>query len=177
MKIAQWAIGNERARSPQAQQAKNEASFLDWVRASDVFVSYGGSRSGERSLGSKGKIVVVDFLTVQQRHNVENAEPTLLVEFVPEHHSLDEIRSKPFPVLTAAVDQLRLAENSSLSFNDYTLNWITQLGLQPNRFSRSKVEPMRRCAFVIHPLSQGDLWSVPGLRKAEERPKERTRLD
>lgn len=172
LKLAQWAIGNERLNPHKHNKPKSEATFLEWVRAAEVFVSYGGLIDQVSDLSVlKGKVVVVDFLTAGQRQRVENAEPALLVEFVPQHPSLDEIRSKPFPVLTAAVDQMRLAENSTLSFNDYTLNWISKLDLQPNRFSRSKIEPVRRCGFVIHPLSQRDLWKVPGLDKLKGAPK------
>jgi predicted amino acid dehydrogenase len=64
--------------------------------------------------------------------------------------------------MAAIVDQMRIAEDSQVAFAEYLLNWFEKTGVSPNRI-RPTGSLKRRCAFLIHPLHQKQIWQAPGL--------------
>ncbi len=137
----------------------------EWVKQSDVFVTYSSLFEHIPDLSVvKGKIVFVDFLSRSQREQLEANGVAQVIEFVPHHPLLEAMRAKPFSLLSATIDQIRLAEDSPLAFNDFALEWISKLKIRPNRLKGERVEGARRCAFIVHPLSQRDIFRVPAFR-------------
>jgi len=145
------------------QKRRVRERFNEWVRESHIVVSFLNLLERMESLDAlKGKILVVDALTDQARERLEKAGVAQVIEFVPDHPAISQLREKHFSVITALVDQKRLAEDSPLGFDEYTLKWLQEAQVRPSSL-RSTRGIVRKCAFIIHPLSQSDIWKTPGL--------------
>lgn len=141
-----------------------------WISQSDVFVTFGSllDEVGDFS-ALKGRILIVDFLEDEVRARLQEAGVSQIIEFIPRHEALAPIQSMPFSVLTAVIDQTRLAEDSPQTLDDFTIRWTEKLNLTPNGLPELGRVP-RRCAFVVHALSQADLWRVPAARPLAKAP-------
>lgn len=170
LKMAHWYMGNDKL-DPHKKKTYVADALEKWGESCDVLVTYASLFNQiARPEVLKGKVVFIDFITQGQRDQLEKMGVAQVIEFVPHHPILDQMRSKPFSLLTAAVDLVRLANDSPLNFNDFTLQWISALSLQPNKLRASRGEGPRRCGFIVHPLSQRDLWRAPVLRSMASAP-------
>ncbi len=146
---------------------KVQRQLSKWVSDCDIFVTFGSLLDQmESQMGSldalKDKIVLTDYLSPEAAKRIEAAGARQVVEFTPKHSALDTIPTRHFSLLTALLDQIRIDENSDATFNEFVLQWIQHQEVKPNRF-KSTAGIERRCAFIIHALTQNDLWKAPGL--------------
>jgi predicted amino acid dehydrogenase len=133
-------------------------SLTDAIKNADIFVTFSNLIEKIPDLTSlKGKVVIIDFLTEEVRARLEAADPAQVVVFTPDYPQFEEIPFSHYSVFSALIDQLRIAQDSPLSFDEFLLRWIQEFNVKPRSFKHSK-GIVRRCAFVIHPLSTTQLW-------------------
>ncbi|MEK6705644.1 MAG: hypothetical protein AABZ06_07635 [Bdellovibrionota bacterium] len=144
--------------------------FAKWVRASDVFVTFGNLLDLMDDLSIlKEKIVIADYLSAETRRRIAAVKTTQIIEFIPDNTAIGSLQSRHFSLLTTMLDQKRISEDSPLSFDEYVLKWVQEQNVYPNRL-RSSAGIARRCAFVIHPLVQSQLWKSRGMSAFEKAP-------
>ncbi|OFZ20543.1 MAG: hypothetical protein A2X94_10965 [Bdellovibrionales bacterium GWB1_55_8] len=161
-------FGSNPARNATKQDVQE--TFATWVRQSDVVVTFVNLLHLMPSFEDfRGKIVIVDSLTPELRERLEEAGAAQLIEFIPAHPELEAVGNKQFSLWTALIDQKRIAEDSTLTFDEYVLKWIQDSDVKPGRLGSSR-GLVRRCAFIVHPLSQRDIWKTPGLAFMESAP-------
>src|SRR5262249_26090411 len=138
---------------------------------SDVFVTFANAIENLPDLKAlAGKIVIIDFLTESTEKKLEAAQPSQIIEFAPDHPKIQALQFRHFSVLAALIDLLRLSEKKPMEFDAYLLRWIQELDIRPRRL-RSARGIVRKCAFIIHPLSSKQLWKgvgMPGLMHAPD---------
>jgi predicted amino acid dehydrogenase len=128
------------------------------LKEADIFVTFSNLIEQIPDLSAlKGKIVFIDFLTEQVRRRLEAAEPAQIVAFTPDHPKFEEVPFRHYSVFSALIDQIRIAQDSPLSFDEFLLRWIQEFNIKPRAFKPSSGMP-RRCAFVVHPLNTSQLW-------------------
>jgi predicted amino acid dehydrogenase len=139
-----------------------------WIGDSDGLVTFGSLLDRTLSEGVlsalEGKLLIVDYLDPATRSKLVAAKVGQILELVPEIPGLAEVPLRQFCVITAVLDQCRLAEKSALEFNEYVLKTIQEKSVKPNatRSAGHRNRPVR-CAFIIHALSDRDFFRVPGL--------------
>jgi predicted amino acid dehydrogenase len=132
--------------------------LVDAIQESDIFVTFSNLIEKIPDLSAlKGKIVIIDFLTDETRARLEAADPAQVVVFTPDVPQFDEIPFRHYSVFSALIDQIRIAQDSPLSFDEFLLRWIQEFNVKPRSFKHSK-GMVRRCAFVVHPLNTSQLW-------------------
>lgn len=132
--------------------------LLGAIRDCDIFVTFSNLIEKIPDLSSlRGKIVIIDFLSDEIRARLEAAEPAQVVAFTPDSPLFDEIPFRHYSVFSALVDQIRVSQDSPLSFDEFLLRWIQEHNVKPRPFKSAK-GVTRRCAFVIHPLNTSQLW-------------------
>jgi predicted amino acid dehydrogenase len=155
----------------QISKLKVQSKLDSWIRESDIFVGFANLMDRMISLNAlEGKIVFVDYLSKASREKLSKVKVAQIIEFIPELPNIAPMYSKHFSLLAALIDQRKIAEDSPLSFDEYILKWIQELNIKPNRL-QSTSGVLRRCAFVIHALSQNQLFkngNVPFMSKAPE---------
>lgn len=140
------------------------------MRSCDIFVTYGRMLSALKSFEAlSGKTVIVDHVTASTRSQLEKATVARIIEVIPQHPAFPSDNFKHFSVMAAIVDQMRVAEDNPAPFAEYLLNWFERTGVSPNRVSTQSMEK-RKCAFLIHPLSQKQIWQAPGMRVVGKSP-------
>jgi predicted amino acid dehydrogenase len=128
------------------------------IQDADIFVTLSNLIEQLSDLSPlKGKVVIIDFLTEDMRTRLEAVEPAQVVVFTPEHPQFDEIPLNHYSVFAALIDQIRIAHDSPLSFDEFLLRWIQDSNVKPRSFKHSKGF-VRRCAFIVHPLNTSQLW-------------------
>ena len=153
-----------------AQKAKPGRVLSEAIKSCDVFVGFGNMIPALGTLELlAGKLVLVDHLDPLLRKKLMDAGVAQVVEFIPEHPSFEGVSAKHFSVLAAVIDQTRVVEDSPLSLGDYLLQWFQKTGVSPNRL-KSNRGIKRKCAFIIHPLSQKDIWKAKGGSIIEKSP-------
>ena len=140
-----------------------EKKLSAWIEKCDIYVVYSHFLAKMTHLNSlRGKIVITDYLSCEMRRKLELAGVVRIIELVPDLSELAGAEPSS-AILTALIDQLRLAQDSPLSPFDFALQFIAKRNIRP------AIEPVnssraRRCAFVIHPLSIKQLAQFPGLK-------------
>ena len=161
-----------RLTRPQSEKklSKTHAQLTRWIEECDVFVGFGNMLASLPSFEVfKGKILILDDLDVSTRQRLERAQPAQIIEGTPESPHLHLPSFSPLPIITAMIDLNRAFENSPLSFSEYVLKWIGKRSLSP-RPLRSSRGIRRRCAFIIHPLTQNDYWRSPYFKAFQKTP-------
>ncbi len=155
----------------QITKLKVQSTLDSWIRNCDIFIGFANLLDRMISLNAlEGKILFVDYLSPNAREKLKRVNVAQVIEFIPELPNIAPIYSKHFSLLAALIDQRKVSEDSPLSFDEYTLKWIQELNIRPNRL-QSTSGVLRRCAFVIHALSQEQLFmnsNVPFMSKAPE---------
>jgi predicted amino acid dehydrogenase len=144
-----------------------------WISASDVFVTY-SALLGEITDPEvfEGKVVISDYVTRDQREKLERFKVAKIVEFAPDVSALKIPKTFwSFGLTTAIIDQVRLKRQSRLSLNEFALEMIDDLRIEPRKTARATRVP-RRCAFVIHPLSLKHLSLTPGFSWLKSSPRQ-----
>jgi predicted amino acid dehydrogenase len=155
---------------PKTRMAKGYLSRLlqKAIRDCDIFVTSANLLEMMPSLEAlSGKALIIDFLTDTLKARLELAPPVQIIEFSPEHPELQTIGFQHFSVMAALIDQLRLLSASHQTFEEFFLRWIQKMDVKPKKL-RTNRGLVRRCAFVIHPLSRRQLWKNSGLPWIEE---------
>jgi len=134
-----------------------------WISDCDVFVTYNAllDQIVDPEV-FEGKIVFIDYLTKDQRERLERFKVAKVIEFSPDVSSLGiPKRMWSFGLTTALMDQVRLKRQSRLELNEFALEMIEGLKIEPRKAVKTTRVP-RRCAFIIHPLSLPHLSLTPG---------------
>ena len=113
----------------------------------------------KRARISKGKVLLVDYLSTEARERVHLAGVSLAVECVP-GKALPAGEAN-FALLAAVLDQVRLAEDSSVSFEEYLQQWVKRAEADRAPVVGTERLP-RRCAFVLHALSREEFFRLRG---------------
>ncbi|MBY0470701.1 hypothetical protein K2X30_05985 [bacterium] len=144
-------LGIDPGRSMKNQRVLKQ---LDkWVRDADIFVAFNNMLDRMASLEClRGKILLVDYLNADTRARLDELDLAQIVEFTPDHPMLNPIRSRHFSVLSALIDQKRMQDDSPCGFDEYLLKWTQEQNISPKKLSSSR-GVVRRCAFIVHPLS------------------------
>jgi predicted amino acid dehydrogenase len=116
-----------------------------------------------------GKIIIVDHIDSSTRSRLEAAGVDQIIEFIPKQSRKNLPHINEFPVLEAIIDQTRILENSSLHLEDYFLKWMEKIDFSRRPVRSHKGFP-RKCAFIIHALTQKDYWKVPALKPLKHAP-------
>jgi predicted amino acid dehydrogenase len=150
---------------------KLTAKLQEWVAQCDVFVTYASlMKSIEDFSVFRGKIVFIDSASEALRDKFIEGGVAEIIEFMPD---LSEYADKPitsFALLNALMDQARQASHSESSLEAYTLELLDKTNIKP-RPALVMAPPVRRCAFVIHPLSVGQMLNGTGLGRLSSAPK------
>lgn len=172
LKVVRAVYLGDNRLDPHKKKTSDSSKWAEWIKGCDIFVSYSSLFDQVTDLSVlRGKVLFIDFLTDEQRKMLDENGVHQVIEFIPRHPLIENMKTRPFSLLSATVDQMRLSKNDSMTFNDFALEWISNLKLQPNRLRADRNEGTRRCAFIIHPLSQRDLWRVAPLRPMKDSPK------
>jgi predicted amino acid dehydrogenase len=127
----------------------------------------------------KGRTVIVDSLSHALETQLRNAKVKDIIQIVPRIPGVDVTAGLRYSVLEALIQVTRT--NGVALEEDDLLDFITKTGLKAELRSVSKEEyrPVRKFAFIIHPLSVRDFFRHPMLRplqrvaKMVERPIEK----
>jgi predicted amino acid dehydrogenase len=134
-----------------------------WIRDCDIFVTFGAMLSQLETFKElEGKLILSDYVDAETREKLEASGVAQVLEFIPDQLKLQGKASRSFSILAAMIDQRRIVEDSPLALNEYLLKWFEKTGVTPNRL-KSYRGIKRRCAFIIHPLTQRDIWKAPGM--------------
>lgn len=145
-------------------------TLKSWIKDYDIFVGYLNLLRWMGNLEClRGKVLIIDRLDEETKARLHEAGVEQVIELMPKIPLIACGQIRHFSVYAALVDLLRLAEDSPLSFDDYLLEAIQKFSIKPNRVKSTRGST-RRCAFVIHPLSQKYLWCAPGLKLFRESP-------
>jgi predicted amino acid dehydrogenase len=145
-----------------------------WIQESDILVGFSNilpllyNDEGSYEILA-GKIIFTDFIDIETRSRLESAGVSQIVEFVPSQTRPELAQTSRFPILEAIVDQSRIIEGSPLSLEDYSLKWLEKMNLSP-RPLRTNKGLRRKCAFILHALTQHDYWKVPALKPLKHAP-------
>ncbi len=133
-------------------------SLVEAIKDSDIFVTFSNLIENVPDLSAlRGKTVIIDFLTDEIRNRLMSIDPAQVVVFTPDYPQFDELPFRHYSVFSALIDQLRIAQDSPLAFDEFLLRWIQEFNIKPRPFKSSK-GMIRKCAFVIHPLNTPQLW-------------------
>jgi predicted amino acid dehydrogenase len=161
-------------RSFRPAALKDCTSNLDvlskWISKCDIFLGYGKTLSRVKNWDIfANKIILVDYVDEITRRKIEKAGSSQIIEFIPECTTLQMPAFKNFPVLEAVIDQTRIFENSKLALSEYLLKWIEKTRAAPRRLKSTKGF-RRKCAFIVHPLIQEDLWKLSSTKSFAKAP-------
>jgi predicted amino acid dehydrogenase len=151
------------SRNPRLRRVLQKAML-----ASDIVVTFADLLEMMPCLASlKGKTVVINIATEKLRAQLEKVGVSQIIELTPEHPELQYDHLQHFSVLAAMIDQKRLISANQLGFEEFFLDWIQRTGIKPRKPQAARGS-VRRCAFIIHPLSSYQLWanSFPFMSKA-----------
>ena len=149
---------------------KTHIELTRWIEQCDIFIGFGNMLASFSSFEVfRGKILILDDLDLKTRQRLERAQPAQIIEGTPESPYLHLPSFSQLPILTAMIDLSRTFEHSALSFSEYVLKWIGKRNLTPRPLKSSR-GIRRRCAFIIHPLTQNDYWRSPYFKAIEKTP-------
>lgn len=142
-----------------------------WIREADIFVSFGSIID---QIGSydvlKGKTLLIDYLPEKVKEEITKSGVAQILELAPEIPGLYHPGQRMgFSVLQAIIDQLRIAEDSPLLFDDYAIRLIQKKQVKPRGVEYLR-PAFQKCAFIIHPLQQRDLFLNPKFKMFTKAP-------
>jgi predicted amino acid dehydrogenase len=147
------------------------AKLSRWIADCDVFVTYHSLLKEKQNLESlKGKILVIDWVSPELKQRLISADVAQIVTFMPDLSNITDTPIHSFGLLHGVIDQIRLNTQSTEDLPAFTLSLIERADARP----QSPVfvtPPLRRCAFVVHPLSSRQLFSSTGLNVVNQTPK------
>jgi predicted amino acid dehydrogenase len=116
----------------------------------------------------RGRTVIVDSLSNALENQLRNAKVKDIIQIVPRIPGVDVSSGVRYAVLEALIQVTH--KSSSPLVEDDILEFITRTGLKAELRSISKEEyrPVRRFAFIIHPLSVRDFFRHPALRPLQK---------
>jgi predicted amino acid dehydrogenase len=153
------------------QKNRVQNKFAQWSQDADVIITFSNLLDRIENLKIlKGKTLIIDSLSEDAAERIKNVGVAQVIEFIPEHPELKNSKIKHFSLLAALIDQKRVADDSSLNFDEYILKWLQVADVKPSLLQSQKLVT-RRCAFVVHPLTQADIWKTPGLSFLKIAPK------
>jgi predicted amino acid dehydrogenase len=176
MKALRWSPEQS---TQNVNRPKTKKILEQWISACDVFVGVCHLIEKFDSLHFfSGKTLIVDHMTPELRERLESAGVSLIIELAPVLGEVADVGSSSFSALTAMIDQRRICEESPLNLDDYMLRCIEELNITPRKSQRfhGGLQNERRCAFIIHPLSQSQLCSNINIPGIERLPKSLKRL-
>lgn len=179
MKALKWS---PEQTTQNVNQPKTIQFLEKWISACDVFIGVCHLIEKFDSLHFfAGKTLIVDHMTPELRGRLEAAGVSLILELAPILGEVADVGSASFSALTAMIDQRRICEESPLNIDDYMLRCVEELNIVPRKSQRYQrgLQSERRCAFIIHPLSQEQLCrnaNVPGLDRLPKSLKRITEL-
>lgn len=145
--------------------------FEEWNKQADIIVSFGTLLDRMESFDSlANKILIVDHLSESARERLLKVKVAQIIEIIPDHPALSAVKSRHLSLLAATIDQVRQIRDPEKPFEEFILEWIQKHGVKPNRLSSSE-GVVRRCAFIVHPLHQADLWRHPAAKALATAPK------
>ena len=150
---------------------KTEQTLVKWIQQSDIFFSFGNliDKMSDLSVLS-GKTLFVDYLSQEARVRLRNVTGVQVIEFIPPQLRNGKLTSQPLSVMAAMMDVQRKRRSESMTSDEYLLNWVQERKIEP-----AKTGPLagmkRKCAFIVHPLKQNDLWKIPVVDKLGDAPK------
>ena len=163
---------NKVTRLAKKPKEKNEYKLAEWVSNHDIFVSFDSLLRRMESLDClEGKTLIVDYISETTAKRLKGVHLEQIIEFRPTHSRAEQLNTVHISVLATMIELSRQDKEPGLSFEEYVLRWIQENPLTP-RVSHLNKQPPVRVAFVIHPLSQNDLWRHPKLKFLEKIPKE-----
>ena len=171
LSLLKWGLKPEKVHLEEhLKDPAIQSKFQEWVSDTDILVSFGSLENQLENLKDlSGKILLIDFIQEDVKKKLIDAGVSQVIEFIPDHPSLSVLRSRHFSILAALLDQARIFEDRSISFEEFTLQWMQKQEIRPNGLVTS-IGIQRKCAFIIHALSDKDLWRVPGLSVLENAP-------
>lgn len=148
---------------PLAQQHLGKA-FQKWVKSCDVLVSHRDLLADLLPYDTlKGKVLIVDVLTPGQRAEFQAAGLAKVIELSPRISGLEEQGIIDDALVDAMLDLIRLEESPGSSFDEFVLQFVDRYS-----FSHKPLEtfrkPVKKCAFVIHPLHTDNLYLANKLK-------------
>lgn len=143
----------------------------NWHRKADVVYTFSALLEMMTSVDSlRGKTLIVDCLKPEMAERLKSVGVEQVIELIPHKLIGSEMGSRPLVLINSMLELNRLSENSLQSGEEYMIDWIQEHQLEPNPLSGLS-QPTRRCAFIVHALSQKDLWRHPLLKTVEKLPK------
>ena len=141
-----------------------------WIQDADVFVTFRGliDKIGDFAI-LKAKTVVVDSLDEGLRRKLLAAGVGAVIQLAPDIPALAAVQPSSFSLLMAVVDLLREASGEALSFEEFVLRFIEAEHIEA-KGSHTMAPTVQRCAFVVHPLEQADLFRSPYLSWLKKAP-------
>lgn len=132
---------------------KGNARLQKWISESEVFITYASvMKSFTHYECFKNKVVMIDNAPPQLKEKLIAAGVSKIIEFMPDMSSFTEHVIPSFAVFNCLIDQVRIVRQSDLSLSSFTLELIDDAKVTPRK-AIDVTPPLRRCAFVIHPLS------------------------
>lgn len=132
---------------------KTNAKLQKLVSESEVFITYASvmkSFTGYECF--KNKIVMIDTAPPLLKEKLISAGVSKIIEFMPDMSIFTEHVIPSFAMFNCLIDQVRVMRQSDLSINAFTLELIDDAKVTPRR-AVDVTLPLRRCAFIIHPLN------------------------
>ncbi len=146
-----------------------------WIENSDIFVTYASlMKSFEDYECFKGKILIIDTAPEALKRKLVAAGVAKIIEFLPDMSHFTSYDIPSFAVFNGLVDQVRIARQSRLTLSEFTLNLVESANVMPKPHVET-APPLRRCAFVVHPLSVKQLLKSSHLSFLETAPHPVTR--
>ncbi len=134
------------------------------IAKNDIFVTFRGLLDDIGSFDVlKGKVLIIDALSVDQKRRLKDFGVSDVVEIGPKIAELDKVGITSFAVFDALFDLVRQADEPDMTYDEYLLKYLensTDIQLETKR----KFLPPLRCAFIIHPLEQDNLYLSKYLR-------------
>lgn len=150
---------------------KHELKLAQWIHEHDIFVSFDSLLRRMESLDAlEGKTLIVDYISSETAKRLQGVKLAQIIEFRPTHENAEHLNTVHISVLATMIELLRQDRDPGSSFDEFVLNWIQENPLVP-RVSQLAKKPPVRVAFIVHPLSQRDLWRQPQLKYLEKLPK------
>lgn len=155
----------EQRKDMQRQKNRFEVQerLASWIQGTDIFITYRSLIEDWKHLEClRDKAILLDYAPEELRRRLVAAGVGQIVELVPNLPGLDNFM-RYSTVIQAILDQLRIAEDSVQSLEEFSLQFFaSELKNAPFPITYIKQVP-RRCAFVIHPLSKQMFAKGPGL--------------
>jgi predicted amino acid dehydrogenase len=150
--------------------AETNRRLRRWVAESDVFVTYASLMKSFNEFSCfNGKTIIIDSAPPSLMESFRQAGASQIIQYMPDLGALTDSPISSFGLLQGLVDQLRQSEQSEASLSEYTLDLIERSNTQPQP-ALVVSPPVRRCGFVVHPLSASQLFASTGLSAIKKAP-------